>query len=169
MGYIVSPFPRIACPLRRPLGDFLIYHAAHRVYAGHNDGIAVTNDTPPTSFDYEAGLHTGLGFNAIEPLPITTVFCDLNGAGRATGRRHFASETLTHQPRPAVAELHSAHRCGHTPGHRRHSRRVYNPRSHYQQPVLNTDGTCGDNGVEGGILLSWHPLLGCGFASGKQE
>ena len=76
----VSPFSTPA------FQDFLIYQLHIGSFAGKNDGIPVTNNIA-TFVDVIAKLDyiRGLGFNAIELLPITDFLCDLPGASLGIG------------------------------------------------------------------------------------
>jgi len=176
MGYIVSPFPADRVPFTTPaFGDFLIYQLHIGSYAGHNDGIAVTNDTATyvdliTKLDYIRGL----GFNAIEPLPITDCFCDLNGAGEGYGPSDmFASEdAYATSPDQAVAELIQLIDAAHTRGIAVILDVVYNHAAITNNRYWQYDGNfAGDNGVEGGIyFVHGHPTpWGAGFALWQQE
>jgi 1,4-alpha-glucan branching enzyme len=111
MGYVIDPGiitrqqPAFTTPA---FGDFLIYQLHIGSYVGLNDGISVSNDTA-TFVDLGSKLDyiRGLGFNAIEPLPITDFRCDLGGAGEGYGPSDmFASEDwYATKPEQAVKEL----------------------------------------------------------------
>jgi 1,4-alpha-glucan branching enzyme len=111
MGYVIDPsiFTISRQPFTTPaFQDFLIYQLHVGSYVGRNDGIAVTNDTATfvdvmTKLDYIRGL----GFNAIELLPITDFLCDVGGAGEGYGPSDlFASEdAYATSPEKAVSEL----------------------------------------------------------------
>jgi 1,4-alpha-glucan branching enzyme len=175
-GYIVGPFPANRPAFNTPAFDeFLIYQLHIGSYAGRNDGIAVTNDTA-TFVDLIAKLDYihGLGFNAIEPLPITDCNCDLNGAGMGYGPSDlFASEeAYATSPDKAVAELIQFIDEAHKRGIAVILDVVYNHAAIQNNRYWQYDGNyAGDNGAPGGIYhVHGHPTpWGVGFALWQQE
>lgn len=178
MGYVVDPAvfsngrPAFTTP---GFEDFLIYQLHIGSYAGRNDGIPVTGNVA-TFVDVIAKLDyiRGLGFNAIEPLPITDFRCDVGGAGEGYGPSDmFASEdAYATSPDQAVAQLIQLIDAAHAKGLAVILDMVYNHAAIIDNRYWQYDGnTAGDNGTDGGIyFVHGHPTpWGAGFALWQQE
>jgi 1,4-alpha-glucan branching enzyme len=178
MGYVVDPgvFTNGRQPFTTPaFEDFLIYQLHIGSFAGHNDGIGVTGNIA-TFVDIIAKLDyvRGLGFNAIEPLPITDFRCDVGGAGEGYGPSDlFASEdAYATSPDRAVAELIQLIDAAHSKGLAVILDMVYNHAGTNDNRYWRYDGnTAGDNGLNGGIyFVHGHPTpWGAGFAVWQKE
>ncbi len=178
MSYVVDPGvfsngrPSFTTPA---FENFLIYQLHIGSFAGRNDGIGVTGNTA-TFVDIVAKLDyiRGLGFNAIEPLPVTDFRCDVGGAGEGYGPSDlFASEdAYATSPDRAVAELIQLIDAAHTKGLAVILDMVYNHAAITDNRYWKYDGnTAGDNGVNGGIyFVHGHPTpWGAGFAVWQKE
>lgn len=178
MGYVVDPalFTAARQPFTTPaFENFLIYQLHIGSYAGRNDGIGVQANIA-TFVDVVDKLDyiRGLGFNAIEPLPITDFRCDVGGAGEGYGPSDmFASEdAYATSPDKAVAELAQLIDAAHARGLAVILDMVYNHAAINDNRYWQYDGnTAGDNGVNGGIyFVHGHPTpWGAGFALWQQE
>lgn len=178
MGYIVDPAlfttqrPDFATP---EFGDFLIYQLHVGSFAGLNDGVVVHEDTANFAqlvqkLDYVRGL----GFNAIELLPITDAQCGIKGVGEGYGPSDmYASEDLyASSPEKAVAELVQLIDEAHTRGLAVILDVVYNHAGIGDNRYWQYDGnTAGDNGIPGGIYFvhGHHTPWGEGFATWQRE
>ncbi len=174
MGYVVDPV-LFTNPQRPPFTtpafeDFLIYQMHIGSFAGKNDGINV-NDNTATFEDIKCKLDyiRGLGFNAIEPLPITDFRCDVGGAGEGYGPSDmFASEdAYASTPDQAVAELIDLIDTAHSKGLAFILDVVYN-----HAGIIDNRYWCYDgNNAGGGIyFVDGHPTpWGNGFALWQQE
>jgi len=175
-GYIVAPFPANRQPFQTPaFENFLIYQLHVGSYCGRNDGIKVSRNTA-TFVDLIDKLDyiRGLGFNAIETLPITDSQCDLHGVGLGYGPSDlFASEeAYASSPDRAVAELIQLVDAAHSKGLAVILDAVYNHASVCDNRFWRYDGNyAGDNGAQGGIyFVHGHPTpWGAGFALWQQE
>lgn len=178
MGYVIDPGiitrqqPAFTTPA---FGDFLIYQLHIGSYVGLNDGISVSNDTA-TFVDLGSKLDyiRGLGFNAIEPLPITDFRCDLGGAGEGYGPSDmFASEDwYATKPEQAVKELIALIDAAHARGLAFILDVVYNHAGIDDNRYWQYDGNyAGNIGQQGGIyFVDGHPTpWGAGFAVWQQE
>jgi len=178
MSYVVDPavFANARQPFTTPaFEDFLIYQLHVGSYAGSNDGIGVIRNIA-TFVDILAKLDyiRGLGFNAIEPLPITDFRCDVGGAGEGYGPSDmFASEdAYATSPGQAVAELIQLVDAAHSKGLAVILDMVYNHAAINDNRYWQYDGnTAGDNGTVGGIyFLHGHATeWGAGFGLWQQE
>jgi len=180
MGYVIDPslFTTSRQPFVTPaFQDFLIYQLHVGSFAGRNDGIGVTNDTA-TFVDVIAKLDyiRGLGFNAIEPLPITDFLCDVGGAGEGYGPSDlFASEdAYATSPDKAVFELIQLIDAAHAAGLAVILDVVYNHAAILDNRYWQYDGnSAGDPAQhqDGGIyFVDGHPTpWGAGFAVWQQE
>ena len=176
-GYIVAPFPEERQSFTTPpFEDFLIYQLHVGSFCGHNDGVSVNSNTATflniiDKLDYVRGL----GFNAIELLPINDANSDLNGtAGEGYGPCDlYASEELyASSPDRAVAELIQMIDAAHSKGLAVILDVVYNHASTSENRYWQYDGNCaGDNGIPGGIyhVHGQHTIWGEGFALWQQE
>ena len=175
MGYIVDPAlfsnpqrPSFTTPA---FEDFLIYQMHVGSFAGKNDGINV-NDNTATFEDIKDKLDyiRGLGFNAIEPLPITDFRCDVGGAGEGYGPSDlFASEdAYASSPDQAVAELIDLIDTAHSKGLAFILDVVYNHAGINDNRYWRYDGNyAGDGGI---YFVNGHPTpWGDGFALWQQE
>jgi 1,4-alpha-glucan branching enzyme len=179
MGYVIDPavFTAARTPFTTPaFQDFLVYQLHVGSYAGRNDGIAVANYTA-TFVNLIAKLDyiKGLGFNAVELLPITDFLCDIGGAGEGYGPSDlFASEDAyaTSQDR-AVAELVQLIDAAHAKGLAVILDMVYNHAAVNDNRYWRYDGN--DAGIppgqNGGIyFVDGHPTpWGSGFAVWQKE
>ncbi len=116
----------------------------------------------------------GLGFNAIEPLPVTDFRCDVGGAGLGYGPSDmFASEnSYATSPGNALAELIRLIDAAHSKGLAVVLDMVYNHAAIIDNRYWQYDGnTAGDDGTDGGIyFVHGHPTpWGAGFALWQQE
>jgi 1,4-alpha-glucan branching enzyme len=179
MGYVIDPslFTTARQPFTTPaFGEFLIYQLHVGSFAGLNDGIAVTNDTA-TFADVMAKLDyiRGLGFNAVELLPITDFLCDVGGAGEGYGPSDlFASEdAYATSPEKAVAELIQLIDAAHAKGLAVILDLVYNAaivNNRYWRYDGNTAGDPTQNQNGGIYFVDGHPTpWGSGFAVWQQE
>jgi 1,4-alpha-glucan branching enzyme len=178
MSYVVDPglFSTGRQPFATPpFQDFLIYQLHVGSFAGRNDGIAVTSNIA-TFVDIIDKLDyiRGLGFNAIEPLPITDFRCDVGGAGEGYGPSDmFASEdAYATSPDRAVAELLQLIDAAHAKGLAVILDMVYNHAAINDNRYWQYDGnTAGDNGATGGIyfLHGRATPWGAGFGLWQQE
>jgi 1,4-alpha-glucan branching enzyme len=180
MGYVIDPsiFTTSRQPFTTPaFQDFQIYQLHVGSYAGRNDGISVTNDTA-TFVDLIAKLDyiKGLGFNAIELLPITDFLCDVGGAGEGYGPSDlFASEdAYATSPERAASELIGLIDAAHSMGLAVILDIVYNHAAIQNNRYWRYDGnSAGDpgQGQDGGIyFVDGHPTpWGSGFAVWQQE
>jgi 1,4-alpha-glucan branching enzyme len=189
-GYVIDPaiFTTNRQPFTTPaFQDFLIYQLHVGSFAGKNDGIPVTNYIA-TFVDIIAKLDYihGLGFNAIELLPITDFLCDLPGASLGIGADEgygpcdlFASEdAYATSPGLAVAQLIQLIDAAHSKGLAVILDVVYNhasqPDNRYWQYDGNDEGYNLDgngNRILGGIYFvkGFHTPWGEGFALWQQE
>jgi len=175
MGYVVDPVPFSSA--QRPafttpaFEDFLIYQLHIGSFAGKNDGINVNANTA-TFEDIKDKLDyiRGLGFNAIEPLPITDFRCDVGGAGEGYGPSDmFASEdAYASSPDQAVAELIDLIDTAHSKGLAFILDVVYNHAGINDNRYWRYDGNyAGDGGI---YFVNGHPTpWGDGFALWQQE
>ena len=175
-GYIVAPFSAQQ-PFTTPsFENFVIYQLHVGSFTGLNDG--VTNPTPTSTFvnviaklDYIRGL----GFNAIELLPISDFRADINGgAGEGYGPSDmYASENLyATSPDRAVTEFLQLIDAAHSKGLAVILDVVYNHAGISANRYWQYDGNCsGDNGIPGGIYFvhGYHTPWGEGFALWQQE
>ena len=178
MSYVVDPgvFSNGRPPFTTPaFEDFLIYQLHTGSFAGRNDGIGVTANTA-TFVEIIAKLDyiRGLGFNAIEPLPITDFRCDVGGAGEGYGPSDlFAPEdAYATSPDRAAAELIQLIDAAHSRGLAVILDMVYNHAAIIDNRYWQYDGnTAGENGVNGGIyFVHGHPTpWGAGFAVWQKE
>jgi len=180
MGYVVDPaiFTTSRQPFTTPaFQDFLIYQLHVGSYVGLNDGIAVADNTA-TFVDLIAKLDylRGLGFNAIELLPITDFLCDVGGAGEGYGPSDlFASEdAYATSPERAVSELIQFIDAAHLKGLAVFLDMVYNHAAIQNNRYWRYDGNnAGDPGQnqDGGIyFVDGHPTpWGSGFAVWQRE
>ena len=175
MGYVVDPVP-FSNPQRPAFTtpafeDFLIYQLHIGSFAGRNDGINVNGNTA-TFEDIKDKLDyiRGLGFNAIEPLPITDFRCDVGGAGEGYGPSDmFASEdAYASSPDQAVAELIDLIDTAHSKGLAFILDVVYNHAGITDNRYWRYDGNyAGDGGI---YFVDGHPTpWGDGFALWQQE
>ncbi len=189
-GYVIDPgiFTRNRQRFNPPaFQDFLIYQLHVGSFAGKNDGIPVTDNIATfvdvmTKLDYVRGL----GFNAIELLPITDFLCDLPGASLGIGADEgygpcdlFASEdAYATSPERAVAELIQLIDVAHSKGLAVILDMVYNHASssdnRYWQYDGNDAGYNRDNRgnlILGGIYFvnGHHTPWGEGFALWQRE
>lgn len=191
-GYVIDPatFTRNRQPFITPaFQDFLIYQLHIGSFAGKNDAIPVTNNIATfvdviAKFDYIRGL----GFNAIELLPITDFLCDLPGASLGIGADEgygpsdmFASEdAYASSPDQAVAELIQLIDIAHSKGLAVILDMVYNHAAITDNRYWQYDGNdAGDsevyNGqtitIQGGVYFvhGHHTPWGEGFALWQQE
>jgi 1,4-alpha-glucan branching enzyme len=167
--------------------DFLIYQLHVGSFAGKNDGIPVINNIA-TFVDVIDKLDyiRGLGFNAIELLPISNFLCDLPGASLGIGADEgygpcdlFASEdAYATDPARAVAELIQLIDAAHSKGLAVILDVVYNhasiPDNRYWQYDGNDEGYNVDsngNLILGGIYFvkGHHTPWGEGFALWQRE
>jgi 1,4-alpha-glucan branching enzyme len=178
MGYVVDPslFTNNRQPFTTPaFQDFLIYQLHVGSFAGLNDGVSVKDNVATFSdlidkLDYIRGL----GFNAIEPLPITDFRCDVGGAGEGYGPSDMfaAEDAYSTGPEKAVAELIALIDAAHGKGLAVILDMVYNHAAITDNRYWQYDGnTAGDNGANGGIyFVHGHPTpWGMGFALWQQE
>jgi 1,4-alpha-glucan branching enzyme len=192
LGYVIDPaiYTRTRQPFSTPaFQDFLIYQLHIGSFAGRNDGISVIDNIATfvdviTKLDYIRGL----GFNAIELLPITDFLCDLPGANLGTGADEgygpsdmFASEdAYASSPDRAVADLIQLIDAAHSKGLAVILDMVYNhaaiTNNRYWQYDGNDAGdTEVDNGqtitIQGGIYFvhGHHTPWGEGFALWQHE
>ena len=178
MSYVVDPelFTNSRSPFETPaFEDFLIYQLHVGSFAGRNDAIGETRYTARfieiiDKLDYIKGL----GFNAIELLPITDFRCDVGGAGEGYGPSDmFASENAyATRPDQAVAELIQLVDAAHSKGLAVILDMVYNHAAIIDNRYWQYDGnTASDNGVNGGIyFVHGHPTpWGAGFSVWQQE
>ena len=175
MGYVVDPAlfsnpqrPSFTTPA---FEDFLIYQMHIGSFAGKNDGINVNANTA-TFEDIKCKLDyvRGLGFNAIEPLPITDFRCDVGGAGEGYGPSDmFASEdAYASSPDQAVAELIDLIDTAHAKGLAFVLDVVYNHAGITDNRYWCYDGN--DAGGGGIYFVDGHPTpWGDGFALWQQE
>jgi 1,4-alpha-glucan branching enzyme len=178
MGYVIDPslFTTARQPFVTPaFQDFLIYQLHVGSFAGRNDGIGVTNNTA-TFVDVMSKLDyiRGLGFNAIEPLPITDFLCDVGGAGEGYGPSDlFASEdAYATSPDKAVSEFIQLIDAAHAKGLAVILDVVYNHAAILDNRYWQYDGNyAGNPGQQGGIyFVDGHPTpWGAGFAVWQQE
>ena len=180
MGYVIDPsiFTSSRQPFVTPaFQDFLIYQLHVGSFAGRNDGITVANNTA-TFVDVIAKLDyiRGLGFNAIEPLPITDFLCDVGGAGERYGPSDlFASEdAYATSPEKAVSELIQLIDAAHSKGLAVILDVVYNhaaiQNNRYWQYDGNTSGDPAQHQDGGIYFVNGHPTpWGAGFAVWQQE
>jgi 1,4-alpha-glucan branching enzyme len=178
MGYVVDPsiFTASRQAFTTPaFQDFLIYQLHVGSYAGLNDGITVPNDAA-TFVDVIAKLDyvRGLGFNAIELLPITDFLCDVGGAGEGYGPSDlFASEdAYATSPEMAVSELIRLIDTAHAKGLAVILDIVYNHAAIQNNRYWQYDGNyAGNPAQQGGIyFVDGHPTpWGAGFAVWQQE
>lgn len=175
MGYVIDPAP-FSSPQRPAFTtpafeNFLIYQLHIGSFAGKNDGINV-NDNTATFEDIKDKLDyiRGLGFNAIEPLPITDFRCDVGGAGEGYGPSDmFASEdAYASSPDQAVAELIDLIDTAHSKGLAFILDVVYNHAGITDNRYWRYDGNyAGDGGI---YFVNGHPTpWGDGFALWQQE
>jgi 1,4-alpha-glucan branching enzyme len=183
-GYIVAPFSATQPFTTPPFQNFLIYQLHVGSFTGLNDG--VINPTPTSTFvnvipklDYVRGL----GFNAIELLPISDFRADIDGgAGEGYGPSDmFASENLyASSPERAVAEFLQLINAAHSKGLAVILDVVYNHAGIDNNRYWQYDGNCsGDNevyqgkaiSIRGGIYFvhGYHTPWGEGFALWQQE
>ena len=189
-GYVIDPgiFTRNRQPFNTPaFQDFLIYQLHVGSFAGKNDGIPVTNNIA-TFVDVISKLDyiRGLGFNAIELLPITDFLCDLPGASLGIGADEgygpcdlFASEdAYATSPDRAVAELIQLIDAAHAKGLAVILDMVYNHASITDNRYWQYDGNdagynldSNGNPILGGIYFvnGHHTPWGEGFALWQQE
>lgn len=178
MSYVVDPglFTSARQPFTTPaFENFLIYQLHVGSYAGRNDGINVAGNIATfvnivDKLDYIRGL----GFNCIEPLPLTDFRCDVGGAGEGYGPSDlFASEdAYATSPGLAVAELIQLIDAAHSRGLAVILDVVYNHAAISDNRYWQYDGnTAGDNGANGGIyFVHGHPTpWGAGFALWQME
>jgi 1,4-alpha-glucan branching enzyme len=182
MSYVVDPdlfitgrnAPAFATPA---FEEFIIYQFHVGSFAGLNDGIAVPLDTA-TFVDVIAKLDyiRSLGFNAIEPLPITDALCDVggDGAGEGYGPSDMSAweDAYATSPDQAVAQFIELVDAAHERGLAVILDVVYNHAAITNNRYWQYDGNfAGDNGVEGGIyFVHGHPTpWGAGFAVWQQE
>jgi 1,4-alpha-glucan branching enzyme len=178
-GYVIDPtlFTTNRVPFTTPsFEDFLIYQLHVGSFTGLNDG--VTNATPTSTFaDLKGrlGYIRGLGFNAIELLPISDFRADIeNGAGMGYGPSDmFASENLyATSPEKAVEELIALIDEAHRLGLAVILDVIYNHAGTDNNRYWQYDGNCsGDNGIPGGMYFvhGHHTPWGEGFALWQQE
>lgn len=175
MGYVVDP-ALFSNPQRPPFTtpafeNFLIYQLHIGSFAGKNDGINVNGNTA-TFEDIKDKLDyiRGLGFNAIEPLPITDFRCDVGGAGEGYGPSDmFASEdAYASSPDQAVAQLIDLIDTAHSKGLAFILDVVYNHAGINDNRYWRYDGNyAGDGGI---YFVNGHPTpWGDGFALWQQE
>jgi 1,4-alpha-glucan branching enzyme len=189
-GYVIDPgaFTRNRQPFNTPaFQDFLIYQLHVGSFAGKNDGILVSNNIA-TFVDVISKLDyiRGLGFNAIELLPITDFLCDLPGASLGIGADEgygpcdlFASEdAYSTSPVRAVAELIQLIDTAHAKGLAVILDMVYNHASISDNRYWQYDGNdagynldSNGNPIPGGIYFvnGHHTPWGEGFALWQQE
>jgi 1,4-alpha-glucan branching enzyme len=157
--------------------DYLVYQLHIGSFAGRNDGIAVANCTA-TFADIIAKLDyiRSLGFNAIEPLPITDALCDVGGYGAGEGygpSDMCASEdAYATTPDKAVAEFIALIDAAHARGLAVILDVVYNHAAITNNRYWQYDGnTAGNPSPGGGIyFVHGHPTpWGQGFAVWQQE
>ncbi len=182
MSYVVDPaiftVGRTATDFTTPVfEDFIIYQFHVGSFVGLNDGIAVPLDTA-TFVDAIAKLDyiRSLGFNAIEPLPITDVLCDVGGDGAGEGygpSDMFAWEdAYAASPDQAVAQFIQLVDAAHQRGLAVILDVVYNHAAIINNRYWQYDGNfAGDNGADGGIyFVHGHPTpWGAGFAVWQRE
>src|ERR1017187_2028943 len=178
MSYVVDRglFTNAPQPFTTPaFENFVIYQLHVGSYAGHNDGISVTGNIA-TFVDIIDKLDyiRGLGFNAIEPLPITDFRCDVGGAGEGYGPSDlYASEdAYATSPDNAVAELIQLIDAAHSRGLAVILDKVYNHAAIIDNRYWQYDGnTAGDNGTNGGIyFVHGHPTpWGAGYGLWQKE
>jgi len=171
-GYVVGSFPANRQPFQTPaFQDFLIYQVHVGSFSGRNDGIAVKANTA-TFVDLIAklGYIRGLGFNAIELLPITDAYCDVGGAGEGYGPSDmFASEDeYASSPGSAVSELIQLIDSAHAIGLAVILDVVYNHAATIDNRYWQYDGnTAGGGGI---YFVDGHDTrFGSGFAMWQQE
>jgi 1,4-alpha-glucan branching enzyme len=189
-GYVVDPaiFTANRQSFTTPaFQEFLIYQLHVGSFAGKNDNIPVTNNIA-TFVDVIAKLDyiRGLGFNAIELLPVSDFLCDLPGASLGIGADEgygpcdlFASEdAYATDPSRAVAELIQLIDTAHSKKLAVILDVVYNHASitdnRYWQYDGNDEGYNLDsngNPIPGGIYFvkGHHTPWGEGFALWQQE
>jgi 1,4-alpha-glucan branching enzyme len=189
-GYVIDPgaFTRNRQPFNTPaFQDFLIYQLHVGSFAGKNDSILVSNNIA-TFVDVISKLDyiRGLGFNAIELLPITDFLCDLPGASLGIGADEgygpcdlFASEdAYSTSPVRAVAELIQLIDTAHAKGLAVILDMVYNHASISDNRYWQYDGNdagynldSNGNSIPGGIYFvnGHHTPWGEGFALWQQE
>lgn len=189
-GYVIDPgiFNRNRPVFTTPaFQNFLIYQLHVGSFAGKNDAIPVTNNIA-TFVDVILKLDyiRGLGFNAIELLPVSDFLCDLPGASPGIGADEgygpcdlFASEdAYATGPDHAVAELIQLIDAAHSKGLAVILDMVYNhasqPDNRYWQydgddEGYNRDGS--GNLILGGIYFvkGHHTPWGEGFALWQTE
>jgi 1,4-alpha-glucan branching enzyme len=182
MSYVVDPnlfttgrnAPAFTTPA---FEDFIIYQFHVGSFAGLNDGITVPLDTA-RFVDVIAKLDyiRSLGFNAIEPLPITDVLCDVggNGAGEGYGPSDMSAweDAYATSPDQAVAQFIQLVDAAHERGLAVILDVVYNHAAITNNRYWQYDGNdAGDNGTQGGIyFIHGHPTpWGEGFAVWQQE
>ena len=175
-GYIVENFPEHRQKFTTPaFENFLVYQLHVGSFAGHNDGISVKKSTA-TYVDVTSKLDyiRGLGFNAIETLPLQDSNCDLNGtAGEGYGPCDlYASEDrYATAPEKAVAELIELIDAAHLKGLAVIVDVVHNHASSFDNRYWRYDGNFAGEDGGGGIYhvhghnLSW----GAGFAVWQRE
>ena len=171
-GYVVGPFPADRQPFQTPaFQDFLIYQVHVGSFSGRNDGVTVQANTA-TFVDLIAklGYIRGLGFNAIELLPITDAYCDVGGAGEGYGPSDmFASEDeYSSSPDRAVFELIQLIDSAHAVGLAVILDLVYNHAAVIDNRYWQYDGnTAGGGGI---YFVDGHDTrFGSGFAMWQQE
>ena len=171
-GYVVAPFPADRQPFQTPaFQDFLIYQVHVGSFSGRNDGITVKANTA-TFVDLidKLGYIRGLGFNAIELLPITDAYCDVGGAGEGYGPSDmFASEDeYASSPGSAVSELIQLIDSAHAIGLAVILDVVYNHAATIDNRYWQYDGnTAGGGGI---YFVDGHDTrFGSGFAMWQQE
>jgi len=189
-GYVIGPaiFTRNRPAFSTPaFQNFLIYQLHVGSFAGKNDGIPVTNNIA-TFVDVIAKLDyiRGLGFSAIELLPITDFLCDLPGASLGIGADEgygpsdlFASEdAYATSPDRAVAELIQFIDAAHSKGLAVILDMVYNHASINDNRYWQYDGNdagynrdSNGNLILGGIYFvdGHHTPWGEGFALWQHE
>jgi len=183
-GYIVAPFSATQTFTTPAFENFLIYQLHVGSFTGFNDG--VINPTPTSTFvniipklDYIRGL----GFTAIELLPISDFRADINGgAGEGYGPSDmFASENLyATSPDRAVAEFLQLIDAAHSKGLAVILDVVYNHAGIDNNRYWRYDGNySGDDevyqgepiSIRGGVYFvhGYHTPWGEGFALWQQE
>ncbi|MGA9060716.1 MAG: alpha-amylase family glycosyl hydrolase [Terracidiphilus sp.] len=186
MGYVVDPAVFVNSRTTfttPPFQDFLIYQLHVGSFSGRNDQVAV-NEFTATFIDVIDKLDyiRGLGFNAIELLPITDFRCDVGGAGEGYGPSDmFASEDLyATSPEKAVSELIRLIDAAHARGLAVILDVVYNHAGINDNRYWRYDGNfAGDDEIYNGAPISirggiyfvhgYHTPWGEGFALWQQE
>jgi len=171
-GYVFGSFPADRQPFQTPaFQDFLIYQLHVGSFSGRNDGITVQANTA-TFVDLidKLGYIRGLGFNAIELLPITDAYCDVGGAGEGYGPSDmFASEDeYASSPERTVSELIQLIDSAHAVGLAVVLDVVYNHAATIDNRYWQYDGnTAGGGGI---YFVDGHDTrFGSGFAMWQQE